>query len=105
MKRRFDASVSAHAIQRFRERIMDLPEHQVANLLMHDSIRGAIERGAGRVTYGIVTVIAKEGAIVTVYPADWDTTPEGILRSKGRLKYRVPSKAGRRRASMNKPWG
>lgn len=100
MKRRFDAVVTGHAIDRFRERIMDLQACEVVKLLMAPAIRNAVEMGAGRVTHGLVTVIAERGIIKTVFPAEWDGTPAGMARAKGKRLYGPPSKARRRRATM-----
>lgn len=64
--------VSAHAIQRFQERVDNIPADQVVSLLRQNrAVQSAISFGATYVKLGTgQRIVLKNGAIVTVLPSD-----------------------------------
>lgn len=77
--------LTAHAVERFQERIMDLTAEEIWDLILGtEEIYHALACGAWGVTHGAVTLITREGAVVTIYPAEWKVDAEATRRAKAR---------------------
>lgn len=86
--------ITAHAVQRFRERVCDMPEHMIVAVLTCPAVIMALEFGAPFVRLGTgQRIVIEDGAIITVLPSD---------TTRGRLDPRRRNATGARRAPISK---
>lgn len=93
----FKPAITAHALERFRERIMPLSDQAIKDMLLTEEVCNALAIGAAKFVVGAVRIIAQQGAVVTVYPAEWPCDPEGISRALGRKLRSKCDRTGHRR--------
>ena len=80
--RTFTPIITGHAVQRYRERVADIPLSRIAEALDCPAIRSAISFGAPYVRLPGGQRVALDGArVVTILPAG---TPAGYIARRGR---------------------
>ncbi len=87
----YEPKVSPHALERFRERICDLPKHEILAALLTDEIKALLRLGVSKISnLPPCRIIAREGVIVTVLPNDAPKhRPGGRRRRRCRDKRKL----------------
>lgn len=66
-----DIIVTEHAMVRYIQNIMGIDMDELAKKILPDEVKArALAMGDGKYTHDEVTLVVKDGAIVTVYPKD-----------------------------------
>ena len=74
-----------------------MSDQAIKDMLLTREVCNALALGAATFTVGAVRIIASEGVVVTVYPAEWKCDPESISRAKGRKMRKKCDRCGHRR--------
>ncbi len=76
--------ITNHAIQRFQERVKNLPPEEVCAILSGRAFQAAAQIGATFVRLGTGhRVVIREGSIVTVLRPTWKHNPGSIEMERG----------------------
>jgi len=84
MKAIFEPRLTVHAIERYQRRIENVSPSVIRERLMTERVKALLSIGTARIDVDGARLIARSGAIVSVYPPGWATDRYQISKAKGR---------------------